>query len=79
LFGRIEGIGITSCRGGSDGWCERTFLEVHPEPDKSLCAGPNMIETDEVDKIQNPVKVIYDSAKAILLKEQKLLLSCLSY
>lgn len=39
------------------------FMEVHPEPDKALCDGPNMIKIDEVDKILTIVKAIYDSAK----------------
>lgn len=39
------------------------FMEVHPEPDRALCDGPNMIKLDEVDKILTIVKAIYDSAK----------------
>jgi len=39
------------------------FMEVHPEPDRALCDGPNMIKLDEVDKILTSVKAIYDSAK----------------
>ncbi len=39
------------------------FMEVHPEPDRALCDGPNMIKIDEVDKILTIVKAIYDSAK----------------
>jgi 2-dehydro-3-deoxyphosphooctonate aldolase (KDO 8-P synthase) len=34
------------------------FMEVHPEPDKALCDGPNMIRLDEVEKILNVVKAI---------------------
>ena len=39
------------------------FMEVHPEPARALCDGPNMIKLDEVDKILTIVKAIYDSAK----------------
>jgi 2-dehydro-3-deoxyphosphooctonate aldolase (KDO 8-P synthase) len=39
------------------------FMEVHPEPDRALCDGPNMLKLDDVDKILTSVKAIYDSAK----------------
>ncbi len=44
---------------GADG----LFMEVHPEPDKALCDGPNMIRIDEVEKILNIVKTICDAVK----------------
>lgn len=34
------------------------FMEVHPEPDKALCDGPNMIKLDEIEKILATVKAI---------------------
>ena len=34
------------------------FMEVHPEPDKALCDGPNMIKLDDTEKILAIVKVI---------------------
>jgi 2-dehydro-3-deoxyphosphooctonate aldolase (KDO 8-P synthase) len=34
------------------------FMEVHPEPDKALCDGPNMIKLDDTEKILSIVKVI---------------------
>jgi 2-dehydro-3-deoxyphosphooctonate aldolase (KDO 8-P synthase) len=34
------------------------FMEVHPDPDKALCDGPNMIKLDEVEKILVAVKAI---------------------
>lgn len=40
------------------------FIEVHPEPDKALCDGPNMIRPDEVEKILNTVKAICDVVKS---------------
>ena len=39
------------------------FIEVHPEPDKALCDGPNMIKLDEVKKILDTVKTICDAVK----------------
>lgn len=34
------------------------FMEVHPEPDKALCDGPNMIKLNDTEKILAIVKVI---------------------
>ena len=34
------------------------FLEVHPEPEKALCDGPNMIRLDEVEKLLRTVKAL---------------------
>lgn len=39
------------------------FMEVHPEPDKALCDGPNMIKLDEVEKMLNTIKAIYELLK----------------
>jgi 2-dehydro-3-deoxyphosphooctonate aldolase (KDO 8-P synthase) len=39
------------------------FMEVHPEPDKALCDGPNMMRLDEVEKILTIVKAIDDVVK----------------
>jgi 2-dehydro-3-deoxyphosphooctonate aldolase (KDO 8-P synthase) len=39
------------------------FMEVHPEPDRALCDGLNMLKLDDLDKILTSVKAIYDSAK----------------
>ncbi|HCC68813.1 MAG TPA: 3-deoxy-8-phosphooctulonate synthase [Nitrospiraceae bacterium] len=35
------------------------FMEVHPEPDKALCDGPNMIPLDKVFGLLNMVKHIH--------------------
>ncbi|MEW6001051.1 MAG: 3-deoxy-8-phosphooctulonate synthase [Nitrospirota bacterium] len=35
------------------------FLEVHPEPDKALCDGPNMISLDELENLLKDVKNIW--------------------
>jgi 2-dehydro-3-deoxyphosphooctonate aldolase (KDO 8-P synthase) len=39
---------------GVDGF----FLEVHPDPDKAKCDGPNMIPLDEVEKLLQEIKKI---------------------
>lgn len=39
------------------------FMEVHPEPDKALCDGPNMIKLDEVEKMLKIIKSIYGLLK----------------
>jgi 2-dehydro-3-deoxyphosphooctonate aldolase (KDO 8-P synthase) len=39
------------------------FMEVHPEPDKALCDGPNMMRLDEVEKMLKTVKAIHQILK----------------
>jgi 2-dehydro-3-deoxyphosphooctonate aldolase (KDO 8-P synthase) len=39
------------------------FMEVHPEPDKALCDGPNMIKLNEVEKLLSAVKAIDELIK----------------
>jgi 2-dehydro-3-deoxyphosphooctonate aldolase (KDO 8-P synthase) len=34
------------------------FMEVHPEPEKALCDGPNMIKLDEVETLLKTCKAI---------------------
>ena len=36
------------------------FMEVHPEPDKALCDGPNMIPLDNLARLLHSVKTIHD-------------------
>ena len=38
--------------------CDGLFLEVHPEPDKALCDGPNMISLKELEKLLKQIKKI---------------------
>ncbi|MEW6213736.1 MAG: 3-deoxy-8-phosphooctulonate synthase [Nitrospirota bacterium] len=40
------------------------FMEVHPEPDKALCDGPNMIRLDEVEKMLTAIKAIYELVRS---------------
>jgi 2-dehydro-3-deoxyphosphooctonate aldolase (KDO 8-P synthase) len=39
------------------------FFEVHPEPEKALCDGPNMIKLDEIEKMLGILKAIYKLLK----------------
>jgi 2-dehydro-3-deoxyphosphooctonate aldolase (KDO 8-P synthase) len=36
------------------------FLEVHPEPEKSLCDGPNMMRLDDLEKMLKTVKDLHE-------------------
>jgi len=36
------------------------FMEVHPDPDKALCDGPNMIRLDELQGFLRGVKAVHD-------------------
>jgi 2-dehydro-3-deoxyphosphooctonate aldolase (KDO 8-P synthase) len=38
--------------------CNGLFLEVHPDPDKALCDGPNMINLKELEKLLKQIKKI---------------------
>lgn len=67
--------GLGSCSGGQREFAEPLaraaaavsvdglFMEAHPEPDKALCDGPNMIKLDEVEKMLKTIKSIYDLLK----------------
>lgn len=39
------------------------FMEVHPEPDRALCDGPNMIRLSEVEGMLKSIKRIQQSLK----------------
>lgn len=44
---------------GVDGF----FMEVHPDPNRALCDGPNMIKLDEVKRLLNTVKALDNIVK----------------
>jgi len=50
----VEGLSRAAVAFGCDG----LFLEVHPDPDKALCDGPNMISLKELEKLLKQVKKI---------------------
>lgn len=37
------------------------FMEVHPEPEKALCDGPNSLPLSELDKIFKEIKIFLDA------------------
>ncbi len=39
------------------------FMEVHPEPERALCDGPNMVKLDEIEGLLNVIKTINDLLK----------------
>jgi len=41
------------------------FMEVHPEPERALCDGPNMIGLDALEKMLLHIKIIHDSVRNI--------------
>lgn len=41
------------------------FVEVHPEPDKALSDGPNMVRLDDVEKMLATVKTIHECIKRV--------------
>jgi 2-dehydro-3-deoxyphosphooctonate aldolase (KDO 8-P synthase) len=50
----VEGLSRAAVAFGCDG----LFLEVHPEPDKAPCDGPNMINLESLEKLLKQVKRI---------------------
>jgi len=50
----VEGLSRAAVAFGCDG----LFLEVHPEPDKALCDGPNMIDLETLEKLLRQIKKI---------------------
>jgi 2-dehydro-3-deoxyphosphooctonate aldolase (KDO 8-P synthase) len=46
------------CRAAVAFGCDGLFLEVHPDPDKALCDGPNMISLKELEGLLAQVKKI---------------------
>lgn len=50
----IEGLSRAAVAFGCDG----LFLEVHPDPDKALCDGPNMIGLKQLENLLKQIKKI---------------------
>jgi len=50
-----EPLARSAVAAGVDG----LFMEVHPEPDKALCDGPNMLPLDELPRLLKVVKNIH--------------------
>jgi len=47
-------------RAAAAAWVDGIFLEVHPDPDRALCDGPNMIKLNDLEGILKPVKAIHE-------------------
>lgn len=43
--------------------CDGIFMEVHPDPEKALSDGPNMLKLTEVEKLVKQLKAIYHASK----------------
>ena len=41
------------------------FMEVHPEPDKALCDGPNSLALDSVEALLSTLKTIDRTVKSV--------------
>ncbi|MDH4318121.1 MAG: 3-deoxy-8-phosphooctulonate synthase, partial [Desulfobulbaceae bacterium] len=41
------------------------FMEVHPDPDKALCDGPNSYPLDQVEKLLRQLLIIRQAANEI--------------
>lgn len=41
------------------------FFEVHPEPDKALSDGPNMVKLDEFEELLKRMYVLYDTMRRL--------------
>jgi len=50
----VEGLS----RAGVAFGCDGLFLEVHPDPDKAPCDGPNMIDLKQLERLLKQVKKI---------------------
>ncbi|MFH1457595.1 MAG: 3-deoxy-8-phosphooctulonate synthase [Candidatus Omnitrophota bacterium] len=50
----VEGLSRAAVSFGCDG----LFLEVHPDPDKACCDGPNMIDLKSLERLLKQVKSI---------------------
>ncbi len=50
----MEGL----CRAAVAFGCDGLFLEVHPDPDKALCDGPNMIGLKQLENLLKQIKKI---------------------
>lgn len=57
----VEYLGRAAVATGIDG----IFMEVHPDPDKALCDGPNSVKLDDLAKLLNKLKAIDEIVKQV--------------
>lgn len=55
----VEPFAKAAIAAGVDG----LFMEVHPEPEKALCDGPNMVKLDELKGLLKKIKAIHEALK----------------
>lgn len=56
----IEPLAKAATAAGVDG----LFMEIHPDPDKALCDGPNSIPLDEVEKLLERILSIREASRS---------------
>jgi 2-dehydro-3-deoxyphosphooctonate aldolase (KDO 8-P synthase) len=54
----IEPLAKAAAAVGIDG----LFMEIHPDPDKALCDGPNSIPLDDIEKLLRKIVRIHEAA-----------------
>jgi 2-dehydro-3-deoxyphosphooctonate aldolase (KDO 8-P synthase) len=59
----VEGL----CRAAAACGCDSLFLEVHSDPDKALCDGPNMLDLKQLQRLLIQVQEIDKIVKKIAL------------
>ncbi len=62
--GRREFIPVLA-RASAGAGIDGIFMEVHPEPDKALCDGPNSLPLSQLKDVLSQVKKIYEIVKKI--------------
>lgn len=79
IYDATHSVQLPGARGGSSGGqrdfvaglsraavafgCDGLFLEVHPQPDKALCDGPNMINLKQLEELLKQVKRIEQAVR----------------
>ena len=53
----VEPLAKAAIAAGADG----VFFEIHPNPDRALSDGPNMVKLDEFESMLNRVIKIYEA------------------
>ncbi len=48
------------CRAAAAAGCRGIFLEVHPDPDKALCDGPNSLQLDRLPLLLRDLVAVWD-------------------
>jgi 2-dehydro-3-deoxyphosphooctonate aldolase (KDO 8-P synthase) len=57
--GGDRGMVPVMARAGIAAGADAVFMEVHPEPEKALCDGPNSLPLDEVEGLLKRLKELH--------------------